>query len=129
MPVLSNPKHERFAQELAKGKTQTEADEAAGYRGDRTAASRLSTNGNVCERVAEIQERAAIRTEITIAGLTERLIRLADKGEALQDASGFQVSRASVMDAAKLNGLIVDKSAIDANVVQKVTRIELVGPE
>jgi hypothetical protein len=33
------------------------------------------------------------------------------------------------MDAAKLNGLIVDKSTIDANVSAKITRIELAGPE
>lgn len=129
MPVLSNPKHERFAQELAKGRTQAEAYQTAGYAPSEQHASRLASNGKVAQRVAEIQERAAVRSEITIAGLTERLMRLADQGEALQDASGFQVSRASVMDAAKLNGLIVDKSAIDANVAQKVTRIELVGPE
>lgn len=128
MPVLSNPKHERFAQELAKGRTQTEAYEAAGYRGDRTAASRLSTNGNVCERVAEIQERAAIRAEITIAGLTESLMRLASKAEALQDASGFQASRASIMDAAKLNGLVVDKTDQTLNVAVKGIRRTVVDP-
>lgn len=129
MPVLPNAKHERFAQELAKGRGQAEAYEIAGYAPSEPNASRLRSNDKVAKRVAEIQERAAIRAEINIADLTERLMRLADKGEALQDASGFQAARASIMDAAKLNGLIVDKSAIDATVSAKITRIELVAPE
>lgn len=108
--ALKNPKHERFAQELAKGKTQEEAYREAGYSGDRTAACRLSTNVNVIARVAEIQERGAIRAEVSIATLTADLIRLRDKGEALSDAAGLSVARNSVMDIAKLNGLVVDKS-------------------
>jgi phage terminase small subunit len=35
MPVLSNPKHERFAQELAKGKTADEAYQLAGCKPNR----------------------------------------------------------------------------------------------
>jgi hypothetical protein len=128
MPVLSNPKHEYFAQGIAKGQTQLEAYEAAGYAPNETHASRLVSNGKVKARVAELLERAAIRTEITIAGLTERLIRLADKGEALQDASGFQVSRASVMDAAKLNGLVVEKTDQTLNVAVKGIRRTVVDP-
>lgn len=110
MPVLSNPKHERFAQELAKGKSQIEAYEVAGYRPNPSAASRLSDDVKICERVTEIQERGAIRSEVTIASLTERLIRIADAGEELAEAPGLQASRAAVMDIAKLNGMIVDKS-------------------
>lgn len=112
MPALENPKHERFAQELAKGKTQAEAYKEAGYIGDETAACRLSRNVKVTGRVAEIQERAAVRAEITVASITERLMRLADKGESLNEAAGFSVARAAAMDAAKLNGLVVDKSDI-----------------
>jgi phage terminase small subunit len=32
MSALDNPKHERFAQELAKGKSQVEAYAEAGYK-------------------------------------------------------------------------------------------------
>lgn len=118
MPVLSNAKHERFAQGLAKGLSQTEAYTEAGYKGDRTAASRLSTNVNVTRRVAELQGKAAIRTEITVASVTERLLAIATKGELSGDAPMLAVARASLMDAAKLNGLVVDKS-----------QAELSGPE
>lgn len=109
MPVLDNAKHERFAQEVAKGKTQEEAYKEAGYIGDRTAASRLSTNVNVQARIAELLERAAVRTEITVAGITERLLKIAEKGEQTEEAAMLAVARASLMDAAKLNGLVVDK--------------------
>lgn len=109
MPALENPKHERFAQGLSKGLTQEEAYKAAGYTGDRTAASRLSTNVNVQGRVAEIQERAATRAEISIASITENLTRIAGKAERLAESAGLSVARAAWMDAAKLNGLVVDK--------------------
>ncbi len=65
MPVLSNPRHESFAQALAKGKSAAEAYKAAGYKGDRTAASRLSTNVNVQRRVTELKEKAAEKAEVT----------------------------------------------------------------
>lgn len=112
MPALENPKHERFAQELAKGKAADEAYAAAGYKPDRGNASRLTANDSVKARVAEIQERAAIRTEITVASITERLLAIAAKGEAAEEAPMLSVARASLMDAAKLNGLVVDRQAL-----------------
>ena len=110
MPTLENPKHERFAQELAKGRTQAEAYKSAGYAPSEPNASRLKSNDKVAARVAEIQERAAIRTEVTVATITERLLAIATKAEGKDEASMLSVARASLMDAAKLNGLVVDKS-------------------
>lgn len=112
MPVLGNPKHERFARELAKGKTQIEAYTEAGYRPDDGAAARLSGNVRIKARVAEIQERAAIRAEVTVARLTKNLLRIAKKAEKLSESSGFSVARAAQMDIAKLNGLVVDRQAL-----------------
>lgn len=109
MPALSNPKHERFAQLLFKGNTADDAYAEAGYSPNRQNAHRLTTNDDVVKRVSELQERSAHRTEITVAGITERLLAIATKGEAASDAALLAVARASLMDAAKLNGLIVDK--------------------
>lgn len=109
MPALSNARHERFAQELAKGEPASTAYVTAGYKPNDGNAIRLKGNEKVEARVAEILSGAAKRTEITVASLTERLIRLADKAEKIGDAGGIQASRASIMDAAKLNGLVVDK--------------------
>jgi hypothetical protein len=47
MPILSNPRHERFAQELANGKTASDAYTAAGYKPSRANASTLRTNQNI----------------------------------------------------------------------------------
>lgn len=109
MPALKNPRHERFAQELAKGRTQEQAYEAAGYRPSRPNACKLAADHNILQRVAEIQERGAIRSEITIEELTGKLMALATKAEGMPTESGVQASRACLMDAAKLNGLVVDK--------------------
>lgn len=109
MPALSNPKHERFAQALAKGMTQAEAYADAGYKQSEPNASRLTSNDKVQARLAELQERAAVRAEITVASITERLLAIATKAEASEEAPMLQAARASLMDAAKLNGLVIDK--------------------
>lgn len=72
--VLSNPRHERFAQELASGKPQSAAYEAAGYKPDEPNASRLTRNDKVRARVAELQTKAAVRAEITKADVLAMLI-------------------------------------------------------
>jgi predicted mannosyl-3-phosphoglycerate phosphatase (HAD superfamily) len=110
---LKNARHERFAQELAKGKSQSEAYGLAGYRQDRTAASRLSSNVNVTARATELKSKAADKAVVTIENLTERLLAIATKGEAAHDAPLLSVGRAALMDVAKLNGLITEKSAVD----------------
>lgn len=119
MPVLPNSRHERFAQELAKGENQTDAYVNAGYKESRSAAARLAADVNICARVAEIQERAAVRTEITVAGITDRLLAIAAKAEAASDAPMLQAARAALMDAAKLNGLVVDKSKVDVSLTHE----------
>lgn len=109
MGALSNSRHERFAQALAKGLSQSEAYEDAGYKPSRSAAARLAADVNICERVSAIQNRAAERTEISVASITERLLAIATRAEKGGDAPMLQAARASLMDAAKLNGLVVEK--------------------
>jgi len=116
MPALKNAKHERFAQELAKGATADEAYQLAGYAESRGNAARLRANESISKRLAEILNNAAKRTEITVAGITEKLIRIAEKAEVSGDAPLLAVARASYMDAAKLNGLIIDKAEVKAGV-------------
>src|SRR2546423_14352937 len=69
MGPLRNTKHERFARELAEGKSMSEAYQIAGYRPNRSHASRLVANGNIRGRVAELQDAAAAETQITIESL------------------------------------------------------------
>lgn len=96
-------RHERFAQELAKGASAARAYKLAGYKGDRTAASRLSTNVNISARVAELKSAAAGCAIITTAALIE------DAGgiqvEALSDQK-YSAAVAALIARAKLAGLL-----------------------
>jgi phage terminase small subunit len=77
MPVLRNPKHERFAQEIAKGKSAADAYVLAGYKPSRPNASHLQHDHNVAQRVAEILgnrekiEAKAVERAIERAGITK----------------------------------------------------------
>jgi len=115
LPSLENPRWERFAQELAKGKTADEAYVIAGYSENRGNCIRLKANESVLRRLTELQERAATRAEISIASVTESLLRIAEKAEQLGEAAGLNVAKTAWMDAAKVNGLIVDR-AVSENV-------------
>ena len=115
MPVLKNTRHEYFAQSMAKGKSQRQAYIGAGYDcGSEniidSAASRLLSNVKVSARITELKERAAVKAEISLVSATNDLLRIAKKSEQLEDSSGYQAARAAIMDACKLNGLIIDKA-------------------
>src|SRR5687768_16010673 len=105
MPSLRNPRHERFAQELATGKSATEAYVAAGYKNNRHNAAALAREKHISARLAELQERAAIRAEITVERLTEML--LADR-ELARQLGQAAAAVTAVEKIAKLHGLLVD---------------------
>uniref|UniRef100_E6VFL7 Terminase small subunit n=1 Tax=Rhodopseudomonas palustris (strain DX-1) TaxID=652103 RepID=E6VFL7_RHOPX len=77
MPILDNARHEKYAQELAKGASQSDAYVAAGYARNDSHASRLARNGKVAARVAELQAAGADEAELTIAAVLEELKRIA----------------------------------------------------
>lgn len=99
MGVLSNPKHERFAQELAKGKTATEAYVLVGYKDNDGNASKLAAK--VQDRVKELTGKAAEKAGITIERVLTELAKI-----------GF----ANMLDYVTINGSgepIIDLSALD----------------
>jgi phage terminase small subunit len=89
LPTLANPRHERFAQELAGGKTAGEAYGLAGFKPSRPNASRLQHDDNIRQRVAEIlAEREQIHAQgtakaIESVGLTKEWVitRLRENAE------------------------------------------------
>lgn len=109
---LKNHKHEQFVQALIKGETLARAYVTAGYKPNEKNAARLKKNEGVGARLAELQSKVAEKTVVTAEALTDRLLKIAEKGEGKDDAPMLQVARASLMDAAKLNGLIVDRSKV-----------------
>lgn len=60
MPILSNPKHERFAQEMAKGKSASEAYELAGFRPNSGNAATLKATQSISKRIGEILKREQV---------------------------------------------------------------------
>lgn len=109
MAALKNARHERFAQELAKGKSAAEAYVVTGYKDNRSAASRLSTNVNVAARVAELQGKAAERTVLTVEDIARQL----DEDRTFARANGAAAAAVSAtMGKAKVLGLIIEKAEI-----------------
>ena len=109
MTTLSNPKWERFAQELAKGKTGDEAYVLAGYKENRHNASRLKTSETVSRRLDEILGKAAQKVGVTRERILAELTKIADaplSDEFVKVAD----KRAACMDIAKLEGWIVEKT-------------------
>ena len=110
MPTLQNPRHERFAQELATGKSADAAYVLAGYRANRSNAARLSANQDIQRRVAEIQSLGAERAAITV----ETLIAEAEsaRSKAMSEKGGANAAVAAITVKAKLAGLWLDKTAL-----------------
>lgn len=76
MPILTNRKHEKFAQELAKSASQSAAYVAAGYKPNESHASRLARNGKVKARVAELLAAGAEKAGVDIARVAAELAKI-----------------------------------------------------
>jgi phage terminase small subunit len=102
MPTLKNPKHERFAQELAKGTTAEKSYEIAGYKPNRGNAVKLKQNESILRRVPELLaerermhgqstaraiERVALTKEWVLAKLIDNVQR-ASQAVPVLDAEG-----------------------------------------
>ena len=122
MPVLTNSRHEKFAQELAAGQSAIEAYKRAGYNPNYGNCIRLKANERVAARVAELQKRGAARAEVTIASLVQEL----DEARAIAIERG-QASAAvqASMGKAKVTGLIVDKAEIKHDDLSNKSEAEL----
>lgn len=76
MPILSNPKHELFAQELAQGKNVAAAYAAAGYAPSDSNCSRLNGNAKVKARVNELLAASAKKAGVTIDRIVKELAKI-----------------------------------------------------
>ena len=79
-PPLANPRHEAFAQALARGLTADAAYAEARYRPNRGNAVRLKANESVQRRVAELVAAGAKAAEVDIARVLADLGRVAFGG-------------------------------------------------
>jgi len=118
MPTLRNPRHERFAQLLANGKTATNAYEQAGYSRNGGNGPALARTTEVQNRVTEIHEArlrhehqsAAMATEL--AAITKAdLIGMARDIYVLAKKSGQgSAAMAAVKEIGVLSGIRIERS-------------------
>lgn len=112
MPVLKNPRHERFAQGICKGKSQHEAYLYAGYTntGDqkdaRSNGAHLAKKPEIAARIAEIQERQAKRVGITVDAILEELQDMLLLAKRTKQASA---GVGAILAKAKILGLVTEK--------------------
>ena len=70
MPLLDNVRHERFAQAVASGKSAAEAYRQSGANGATgknadAHAARLTVNGSISRRIAELKEAQSQKSELS----------------------------------------------------------------
>jgi phage terminase small subunit len=75
MAPLKNPRHEKLAQEMAKGKSATEAMAEVGYTDPRNS-TRLTKKDEIRARIDELIGKGAERAEITIERILSELAKI-----------------------------------------------------
>src|SRR5450631_922212 len=106
MPILENPRHELFAQELATGKSASEAYALAGFKPSRKNASRLRAKEDIGRRVQELQAVSARSTAITIESICAELDQA--NQVAMERGQAAAMVSASTLRA-KLGGLMIER--------------------
>ncbi len=110
MPVLKNPRHEKFAQALFEGKSAHEGYADAGYKPNDGNCIRLKGNERVQARLAELQRAAAKTAKVTVESL------LAELEETRQKATNLDQLSAAVRAIevkARVSGLLVQKQQLE----------------
>jgi hypothetical protein len=113
MPVLKNPRHERFSAFMAEGRSIVEAYAAAGYRRDDGNAVRLSKKPAIAGRVQELTGQIADRVAATKQITREKLVEWHNDVRKQGMKSG-QLSAAdkAITEISVLTGLRVERSEV-----------------
>lgn len=130
MPILDNPKWERFAQLRAQGTTIDEAFVQAGYSRNRGNAARLNANESVVARVKELLGAHEERVSVTKSRVIEELARMGfanmvdyisttSTGEAYVDLSRLTREQAAAITEITTE-TYMDGAGEDAREVKKV---------
>ena len=77
MAILTNPRHEAFAQVLARGMSASAAYVEAGYKANRHNAAALAREQHIGTRVTELQEeQLAIHQQATAAAAANKQVTI-----------------------------------------------------
>lgn len=134
---LKNARQEKFAQELAKGKSQVEAYAAAGYVPKESNASRLIANDKVRNRVLELTKKTAEKvtekTAIDAAWVLKKAAELHDKAleekqlsvaKGALDIIGKHVDVQAFREQVQHSGLIEYKNLSDEEIAARIAAHE-----
>lgn len=82
-------------------------------------ASRALADIKVQSRVMELQQAARERSIVSVQAQTARLQKLSSQAEGYDTAPGVTAAISAEKEINKLNGLIVDRSVVDAGITVK----------
>jgi phage terminase small subunit len=109
MGILANPRHERFAQGLAAGKSASQAYVDAGYSRNDGNAGRMNRNEQIRLRVSELQKENSMISRISREDIISRLL---ENVEEATEAKQHAAAGASIERLAKLLGYWTDRQEI-----------------
>jgi hypothetical protein len=118
MPALKNPRHEAFAQALARAMSASAAYVEAGYKANRHNGAALAREEHIRTRVTELQEeQLAIHKEATAEAIAnakvtiESLITEAEaaRAKAMSEKGGAAAAVSALTAKAKLAGMWREK--------------------
>jgi phage terminase small subunit len=134
---LKNARHERFAQELAKGSTADAAYTAAGFRPNRGNATRLKLNESIFDRVQELKgavvEKVVEKTAIDAAWVLQKAAELHTKAleekalavaKGALDLIGKHVDVQAFREQIQHSGLIEYKNLSDEEIAARIAAHE-----
>jgi hypothetical protein len=118
MPTLKNPRHEAFAQALARGMSASAAYVEAGYKANRHNAAALAREEHIRTRVSELQEeQLAIHQQATAAAAANKQVTIesliaeaaAARVKAMSEKGGSAAAVSALTAKAKLAGMWREK--------------------
>src|SRR6266567_1964853 len=113
MPILNNPRHERFAQLLATGQNPAQAYATVGYeeKGSYTCGPRLLKRTEIKARVDELRQQVA-RSAVDAAALNRQFVltELMDNAIKAKENQEWSASNRALELLGKELGLFVERS-------------------
>jgi hypothetical protein len=118
MPALKNPRHEAFAQALARGMSAAAAYGQVGFKPHRANAATLARKEYISVRVAELQEeQLAIHQQSTAAAAANKQVTIesliaeaeAARAKAMSEKGGAAAAVSALTAKAKLAGMWREK--------------------
>jgi hypothetical protein len=117
-PALKNPRHEAFAQALARGMSASAAYVEGGYKANRHNAAALAREEHIRTRVTELQEeQLAIHQQATAAAAANKQVTIesliaeaeAARAKAMSEKGGAAAAVSALTAKAKLAGMWREK--------------------